>query len=113
MLRWEQTEFLLKGIYLGLLVMIAWQKPTWEELGYVALYTVGGLALFLGVAAFRKVREGYKVSGNVLGFLLFLVLEHPGLVYAGLLVGLSFGTYRVSPATPEGQEPDLTPFLWV
>src|SRR5438552_1281593 len=108
MLRWEQTEFLLKGVYLGLLMMIAWQKPTWEDLGYVALYSLGGLALFLGVAALRKIREGYKVSGNLLGFLLFLILEHPGMVYAGLLLGLSFGTYRVTRVIPEGEEPDWT-----
>lgn len=91
MLRWEQTEFLLKGIYLGLLVLVAWQIPTWDEVGLIALYTVGGLAFCLAVAAWRKFREGYRVHGRLLGFLLFLVLENPGLVYAGLIAGLAVG----------------------
>src|SRR5262249_7029005 len=93
MLRWEQTEFLLKGVYLGLLVLIAWQKPTIEDLGQIGLYTIGGLLLCLTVAAVRKVREGYRIHGRLLGFVLFLVLENPGLVYAGLLLGLSAGTF--------------------
>jgi tetratricopeptide (TPR) repeat protein len=91
MLRWEQTEFLLKGLYLGLLVLVAWQIPTWGEVGLVAAYTVAGLAICLGVAAWRKMREGYRAHGRVLGFLLFLVLENPGLVYAGLIAGLAVG----------------------
>src|SRR5262249_35145301 len=41
----------------------------------------------------RKVREGYRAHGRLLGFILFLVLENPGLVYAGLILGLAVGTY--------------------
>src|SRR5262249_56712455 len=51
---WQQTEFILKGVYLGLLLYVGLQlhEATWgPELGYVALCTFGGLALFLGVAA--------------------------------------------------------------
>jgi tetratricopeptide (TPR) repeat protein len=91
MLSWQQTEFLLKGVYLGILVMIAWLLPKWDELAFIALFTLAGLSLFLGVAAVRKIREGYRVKGRLLGFLIFLLLENPGMVYAGLLVGLSFG----------------------
>jgi tetratricopeptide (TPR) repeat protein len=93
MLRWEQTEFLLKGVYLGLLLLIAWQLPTTQDLELIGLYTVGGLVLCLVIAALRKVREGYRVHGRLLGFILFLVLENPGLVYAGLILGLAVGTY--------------------
>jgi tetratricopeptide (TPR) repeat protein len=92
MLSWQQIEFLLKGVYLGLLVMIAWFVPQWVELASIALFTLAGLVLFLGLAAFRKIREGYRVQGRLLGFLIFLLLENPGMVYAGLLIGLSFGT---------------------
>ena len=92
MLRWEQTEFLLKGLYLGLLVLVAWQIPTQAELGAVGLYTAGGLVLCLAAAAVLKFREGYRVHGKPLGFLLFLILENPGLVYMGLLIGLAIGT---------------------
>ncbi len=106
MLRWEQTEFLLKGIYLGLLVLVAWQIPTWDEVGLIALYTLGGLAVCLGIAAWRKFREGYRVHGRLLGFLLFLVLENPGLVYAGLIAGLAVGTAMTF------REPRQPPLGW-
>ena len=92
MLSWQQTEFLLKGVYLGLLVMIAWLVPDAEELAFIGLGTVGGLALFLGVAAVRKYREGFRPRGNWLGYLAFMLLENPGMVYAGLIVGLATGT---------------------
>lgn len=92
MLRWEQTEFLLKGLYLGLLVLVAWQIPTQAELGAIGLYTTGGLVLCLAAAAVLKFREGYRVHGKPLGFLLFLILENPGLVYMGILIGLALGT---------------------
>jgi len=94
---WPTTEFLLKGVYLGLLVTIAWLLPTWEELAIIGLFMLGSLLLFLGVAAYRKIQEGYRIRNNWFAFLIFLVLENPGLVYAGLLIGLSFGvgwTYK-------------------
>ena len=49
-------------------------------------------ALCLAAAGWRKYREGYRVQGRALGFLLFLILENPGLVYMGLLIGLAIGT---------------------
>ncbi len=91
LLTWQQTEFLLKGVYLGLLVMIACLLPTWEEGALIALFTLVGLTLFLTVAGYRKIREGYRVRGRWLGFIVFLLLENPGMVYAGMLVGLSCG----------------------
>ncbi len=93
MLRWEQVEFLLKGLYLGLLVLVAWQKPTYEDVAQVGLFTAGGLALCLAIAAYHKYREGYRARGRIFGFVLFLVLENPGMVYAGLLLGLAIGTW--------------------
>src|ERR1043166_2534681 len=103
MLRWEQTEFLLKGLYLGLLVLIAWQNPTPADNAWqIALYAVGGLAVCLSVAAFHKFREGYRVRGRWLGVILFLILENPGMVYTGIILGLAFGTYMTfrEPRTP-------------
>src|SRR5262245_4344580 len=91
LLNWNQTEFILKGVYLGLLIMIAWFVPTTSELAFIALFTIAGLTLFLGYGAYQKIKEGYRVQGRLLGFLVFLLLENPGLVYAGLLVGLSSG----------------------
>jgi tetratricopeptide (TPR) repeat protein len=94
---WQQTEFVLKGIYLGLLLFVAFQQPipSWVETSFVALYTLGGLILCLGVAALRKMREGYRVRGRWLPFILFLLLENPGLVYAGIVGGLTIGVYAI------------------
>ena len=74
-MRWQQTEFILKGVYLGLLVYVALQGPTWQQIGIVALWTFGMLCLCLGVAAFRKLREGYRIKGRLPAFILFLLLE--------------------------------------
>src|SRR5262249_1779528 len=84
-MRGLQTEYILKGIYLGLLFYLALHVPDWQTLGVVALCTFGGLALGLGAAAGHKLAQGYRVGGRVLSFLLFLLLESPGLVYAGIL----------------------------
>ena len=92
MLTWQQSEFLLKGIYLGLLVMIAWFVPKWDELALIAFFTLGGLTLFLGATAALKIRQGFQVKGRWFGFFVFLLLENPGAVYAGLLIGLTLGT---------------------
>lgn len=94
-MHWEQTEFVLKGIYLGLLLVVALQAPTWLEVAQVALITSAGLVLCLGVAAVRKLREGYRIKDRLAGFILFLVLENPGLVYTGMILGLTLGTYNV------------------
>ncbi|HYT91359.1 MAG TPA: tetratricopeptide repeat protein [Gemmataceae bacterium] len=95
---WQQTEFILKGIYLGLLLFVGMElnrATWWWDIGYVALWTFGGLVLFLGVAAVRKLREGYRVHGRLFAFLLFLLLENPGLVYAGIVLGLAGGAFTL------------------
>jgi tetratricopeptide (TPR) repeat protein len=86
-MRWLQTEYILKGIYLGLLLFIALQVPNWEMMAHVAVWSVGSLVVVLGVAAVQKLMQGYRVRGRLLAFLLFLLLESPGLVYTGILVG--------------------------
>jgi tetratricopeptide (TPR) repeat protein len=94
-MRWLQAEYVLKGIYLGLLVFVALQEPDGRAVGLVALGTLGGLVLCLGIAAYRMRREGYRVRGRLLPFLLFLLLESPGLVYAGILIGLTAAAFVV------------------
>ncbi len=95
MLRWEQTEFLLKGVYLGLLLIVAWQMQNWLQVAEVFGITFGVLAVCLAAAAVQKLREGYRVRGRLAGFVLFLILENPGLVFTGMILGLSLGTYYV------------------
>lgn len=97
-MRWQQTEFLFKGIYLGLLLFIGLvlQQPDWwRELAQVAVCTFGVLALFLAAAGLRKLREGAEVKGRWGAFLLFVILENPGMVYAGVLLGMLLGAYTL------------------
>src|SRR5262245_12941387 len=99
-------EYILKGVYLGLLIFVALQEPGWGATLGMAACTLGGLALFLGVAAWRKLKEGYHVTGRVLAFILFLLLESPFLVYAGILSGTVLGALAVR---KEGSEQLLVP----
>jgi tetratricopeptide (TPR) repeat protein len=91
-MRWLQTEYLLKGVYLGLVLYAALQQAaspqySWDALARVNLLALGGLALALIVSGAAKVRQGYHVRGRLLIFTLFLLLESPTLVYAGILGG--------------------------
>lgn len=94
-MRWDQTEYLLKGIYLGLLVVVALHSPSWADIGIVAGCTVGGFLLSLGWAAVQKLRSGVSIGGQALGFLLFLLLENPQAVFTGIVGGLAAGTYFI------------------
>jgi hypothetical protein len=96
-MRWLQTEYMLKGVYLGLLLYVAVQQPEWDQNAWLALYTLGGLALALGLVAVRKLREGFRVRGRLLSFILFLLLENPVLVYVGILGGMTAGTFAIFP----------------
>jgi tetratricopeptide (TPR) repeat protein len=90
-MRWQKTEFVFKGLYLGLLLfcgLVLREPDWWREIAQVAVCTFGTLALFVAVAGFRKLSEGYRVRGRYPTFLLFLLLENPGMVFAGVLLGM-------------------------
>ncbi len=99
-MRWLQTEYIWKGIYLGLLLFAALHEPDWQTLGLVNLCTLAGLVLCLGIAAGRKLAQGYRLRGRALAFLLFLLLESPSLVYTGVLAGTAIGALYFVPAPP-------------
>ena len=92
-MRWLLSEYILKGVFLGLLLFVALQQPSWLAIGGIFLCIVGGLALCLGVAGYGKIKKGYKVAGRWPAFILFLLLESPQLVYAGIIGGTLFGSY--------------------
>ena len=73
-MRWQQSEYILKGVYLGLLLFLALLGPTWTDLALVGGCLLGGLVLCLAVAAVRELREGYRVRGRVPAFVLFLLM---------------------------------------
>jgi tetratricopeptide (TPR) repeat protein len=90
---WLRTEYILKGIFLGLLVFVAVHEPDAANLRTSALVSAGALLLSLGIAAYQKSREGYSPRGRPFAFLLFLVLESPELVYAGVLAGMAIAAF--------------------
>jgi tetratricopeptide (TPR) repeat protein len=95
-MRWIQTEYVLKGIFLGLLTFAALQaadseSPDWATTGKLGLCVAGGLALALGAAAAVKLRAGYQIKGRLPAFVLFLLLESSFLIYAGILFGMAVG----------------------
>jgi hypothetical protein len=103
-MRWLKSEYLLKGLFLGMLLFAAVQEAAprgepadtgWPALTRVTLLMLGGLVVGLGIAAVRKLRQGYKVNGRLLAFLVFLLLESPTLVYTGIIVGLIAGAYTL------------------
>ncbi len=107
-MRWLRTEYLLKGIYLGLLLYAALRQGAGPDdpaasLLRANLPAVGGLVLALAVAAANKVREGYRPGNRPLVFVLFLLLESPALVYTGIVGGAAVGAWLVRP----GGEGDL------
>jgi tetratricopeptide (TPR) repeat protein len=105
-MRWLQTEYLLKGIYLGLVLYAALEAaaipPGEEHLGtlYRSLLllnglSLGGLVLALVLATLMRIREGYSVRGRIIAYVLFLLLESPTLAYLGILGGTVAGIFLV------------------
>lgn len=88
-MRWAKSEYILKGVFLGLLLFVSLQKNMdWEATGRVALWLVGGFVVALVLSAARRYQDIKGLGPNPLGFLLFLILENPFLIYAGIILGL-------------------------
>lgn len=90
-------ENLCKGLAVGLLAVLAvetWLAATppgaWE-LGVVFGTATAGLLAGLVVSGLGLVRRGHTVRGRWAAFVLFLLLDHPTLVYAGAVGGLAVG----------------------
>lgn len=89
-MRWAKSEYILKGVFLGLLLFVALQRGLdWAGTGRVALWLAGGLGAALALAAVRRFRDLRGARKSPLGFLLFLLLENPFLIYAGIIFGLA------------------------
>jgi tetratricopeptide (TPR) repeat protein len=84
-MRWPLSEYVLKGVFLGLLVYAGLAIPP----AAAAYGLAAGLAAGLLVAAGRKFADGFRPAGRPLTFLLFVLLESPGVIYAGTVLGLA------------------------
>lgn len=112
-MHWLKTEYILKGVYLGLLLDIALfqaQEPTvnWQPLTQLGICTGIGVLVALIISAIDKMRKGYRVQGRPGAFTIFLLLESPILIYAGVIIGTLCGMYLI-----RGPEPDkfFAPFV--
>jgi tetratricopeptide (TPR) repeat protein len=118
-MRFLQTEYLIKGGYLGLVLFAAllvgtiqpetrtavaeevpgaadsqaWTPLVRQALLTINLATLGGLTLALLLAGLVRLREGFRVRGRLVPFVLFLLLESPTLAYVGILGGTLTGLY--------------------
>jgi tetratricopeptide (TPR) repeat protein len=111
-MRWAKSEYILKGVFLGLLLFVSLQKDLdWAATGRVALWLVGGLTAALVVAAIRQFKDIKGLGRNPLGFILFLLLENPFLIYCGIIFGLAGKAIDIIQAKkaliPEGEEAPL------
>lgn len=104
-MRWAKSEYMLKGVFLGLLLFISMQKELdWTGTGRVALWLVGGFGAALLVALTRQLKEITGLLRNPVGFMLFLLLENPFLIYLGLIVGLIGGAIQERDPLPPDVE---------
>jgi tetratricopeptide (TPR) repeat protein len=96
-MRWPLSEYVLKGVFLGLLLYAALSAPDAAAAARVGLWLGGGLAVGLLVAAARKLAQGFRPAGRPLTYLLFVLLESPGVIYAGSILGLAIGAFTLTP----------------
>src|SRR5438034_2851247 len=89
------SEYVLKGIFLGLLAFVALQETGWSQTGQVVLFTPLGLVVSVAIASWQKLRQGYQIRGRLPAFMLFSLLESPGTVYAGVILGLAIGAFSI------------------
>jgi tetratricopeptide (TPR) repeat protein len=106
-MRWVQSEYALKGLFLGLLLYVALQTQlppdaatrsqdeiadyAWSKTGRIAVYMLAGLGAGMVLGALRQFPDLARIVRKPHAFLLFLLLENPLLVYLGLIGGLGFG----------------------
>src|SRR5262245_930252 len=118
------TEYLLKGVYLGLVLFAALHlgtiKPEADAqllnaLLRVNLTALAGLGLALLIAAVLRFKDALRAHGRLLAFLLFLLLESPTLTYLGILGGTFAGVYllRSTPGLIPQESLDALQHLFV
>jgi tetratricopeptide (TPR) repeat protein len=94
-MRWLHTEYLLKGVFLGLLVFAALEQPNSEKTLILAAFLAGGVGIGLISGLLSWLPRGIHVGGRYLALLLFLILENPILIYVGSIGGLLAGVLWV------------------
>jgi hypothetical protein len=86
-------EFILKGLYLGTLLLLALQQPGWSRAGVVGVGLFGGLVIGIALAMlvqFKRLGQSFR---SPVAFLIFALLESPLLVSASIVGGFLGGLY--------------------
>lgn len=91
-MKWAKSEYILKGVFLGLLLFISLQNLDWSQTGRLAVFLGCGLGAGLLIGALTQYKTISGLFRNPLGYFLFLLLENPLLIYAGILLGMAGGT---------------------
>ncbi|MCE9531564.1 MAG: hypothetical protein K8T89_10650 [Planctomycetes bacterium] len=109
-MRWVQSEYALKGLFLGLLLYTSLQGPDWKTTGKLALYMLAGLAGAIVIGLLRQLKDLARILKKPHAFLVFLLLENPFLIYLGLVGGLGFGAVELfDPATKPAEGETAVP----
>lgn len=101
---WIAVEYLLKGMFLGLLAYAALVAPSSSAAGLIGLVMLVGLIGGLGVAGWSAKKQGVRPTGRWSAYLIFLLLEYPRPVMLGTIGGLALGIFL---AHPKGYDPLL------
>ena len=88
-----EVEYSAKGLFLALLLFTALQQPAPSDLEGQAWCLLGGLGSALALSAGLRLKQGHRIKGRLVPFLLFLMLESPELTYLGILGGMAVGAY--------------------
>ena len=96
MTAWHRNEYILKGIFLGLWAFVALQvavdaTAVRVDLPWVLGWMGGGLLIGLILGTARQLSRGVKPWDNWGAFPLLVLLESPGFIYTGLVLGLAAG----------------------
>jgi tetratricopeptide (TPR) repeat protein len=89
---WIVVEYLLKGLFLGLLGYAALAAPSPLAATVIGLLMLAGLGGGLASGAIQARKQGARPSGRWSAYVLFLLLEYPRPIYLGTISGLAIGT---------------------
>jgi tetratricopeptide (TPR) repeat protein len=104
-MKWLRAEYLLKGIFLGFLLFLAAQTPTSEMLVRVVLWSAAGLGVGVVFSLMLNLRDVTQLLRKPVAFIIFVLLENPRLVYAGVLFGLAGGVLSLQLPPPGVEVP--------
>lgn len=102
MTTWHRNEYVLKGLFVGLWAFFALQVPAdragaWLDVAWVLGFTGLGLLVALALGTGRLMARGAKPWHNWKAFPVLVLLESPGYIYAGVMLGLAAGVFTGQP----------------